>query len=124
MSKASLDKLFSVFVDPCSTFGAILEARSRLGFVLHSLCIASPTSVFNHIIKVMETSPRSPMFSMILVASASFTLKYVPIQDRQQYLTWASGPFLRHAVSNDPDHLANLSQFIQSGGASMLPCFS
>ena len=117
-----LDKLLNVFRKCDRDPNITMETRARLGFVVHNCCVIDAKLTFNHLVDIMEKEMYSSNLSIILVASASFALKYVPICDREKLTQWSIAPFLRHTAFDDADHLSHFTQFLQSGGASMIPC--
>ena len=117
-----LDKLINVFRICDRDPNVTMETRARLGFVVHNCCVIDAKLTFNHLVDIMEKEMYSSNLSIILVASASFALKYVPISDREKLTQWSIAPFLRHTAFDDADHLSHFTQFLQSGGASMIPC--
>ena len=116
-----LDRLMNTIFDASSSENTILNVRSHLGKTLHFCCIQDSRKTLDIIIKRMESIKVTPGISIILLACASFVLKYIPTDSFVELSNWITGPLLRHAVSSDGNHIFNLVQFFGAGGTKLLP---
>ncbi|EAX98476.1 hypothetical protein TVAG_477500 [Trichomonas vaginalis G3] len=99
----------------------IMDARSKVGFILHKCCCQNAITTLTILVGIMSITPFSSTFSTVLEASISYCLQYVSVQDRDQITKYYSEVFRKHINSDESDHLSNLSQFLQSGGCKLIP---
>ncbi|OHS94670.1 hypothetical protein TRFO_39164 [Tritrichomonas foetus] len=116
-----LDRFLTNIFDPSSSEDIIMNVRARLGKTLHYCCVSDPHRALDMIIKKMESIKTTPGISIILLACASFVLKYIPFDQNSDFANWITAPLLRHAVSSDGNHIFNLVQFFRAGGTKLLP---
>ena len=116
-----LEDILQTLADPKASLSDIMDSRSKLGFVLHRCCCQSAVCTITQLASLMDVLPFSTNFSIVLEASISYCLKKIPLRDRKTLCEFYSQSFRKHSISNNPDHLSNLAQFLNAGGCNLIP---
>lgn len=116
-----LEGVLTTFSDPRKTLSQIMDARSKLGYVLHKCCCENALTTVTILVSIMNMTPFSFNFSMILEASVSYCLQYVSVKDKGRITSCYIDTFRKHINSENPDHISNLTKFLQSGGCVLIP---
>ena len=117
-----LNTLLGIVSDPVSSSNVQLNARSKLGVTLFKCAQKDAAGAFNILVRKMEETKHTPGLSITLLACCSYVLDFLSPSERAERMNWALGPFLRHAVARNANHLSDLTRFFKSGGANRLPC--
>lgn len=117
-----LIKLMNIIKQPDSSIHELMDARARLGVVIQVCCSRNLSETIKYISKLMETLPMDKRYSMILVSSFLYAFDFMPVKNKKFLSTDYEALILKHTISLDSDHLATLSQFLQSGGSKLLIC--